>query len=279
MKIAAYRTDAGTRFGLVDGQHLRLAEAAASARDVIGAAALRGAGAIDLDPARLAAPIEPVQRNIFCVGWNYLAHFEEGKGIRGSSTPEEIPERPAFFTKATRVVIGPFDAIEAHAAITQTLDWEVELAVVIGREGRDITEREALGHVLGYTVANDVSARNVQRGHGGQWFRGKSLDGTCPVGPWIVTPDELGDLASRVIRCRVNGEEVQSAVLGDMHFAVPAIIAELSSGLTLLAGDVILTGTPPGVGFAQTPPRYLSGGDVVESEIEGIGTIRNTVRA
>jgi 2-keto-4-pentenoate hydratase/2-oxohepta-3-ene-1,7-dioic acid hydratase in catechol pathway len=133
--------------------------------------------------------------------------------------------------------------------------------------------------VLGYTVANDVSARNVQRGHGGQWFRGKSLDGTCPVGPWIVTPDELGELGSRAIRCRVNGEEMQSAVLGDMNFSVPRIIEELSRGLTLLAGDVILTGTPPGVGFARTPPRYLSDGDVVESEIEGIGTIRNKVRA
>jgi 2,4-diketo-3-deoxy-L-fuconate hydrolase len=279
MKIAAYRTDAGTRFGLVEGQQLRVSEGAASARDVIDGARLDSAPAIELDPARLVAPIEPVQRNLFCVGWNYLAHFEEGKGFRAATAAPEIPERPAFFTKATRTVIGPFDPIDAHAAITETLDWEVELAVVIGRDGRDIPEADALAHVLGYAVANDVSARNVQRGHGGQWFRGKSLDATCPVGPWIVTPDELGELGELAIRCRVNGEEVQNAVLGDMHFAVPAIIAELSAGLTLLAGDVILTGTPPGVGFARTPPRYLAPGDIVESEIDGIGTIRNEVRA
>jgi 2,4-didehydro-3-deoxy-L-rhamnonate hydrolase len=279
MKIAAYRIDSGTRFGVVEGGRLRIRGDARSARDVIPVAALTGMAAIDLDPTRLAAPIEPVQRNVFCVGWNYLAHLEEGKGFRGSAAAQDIPERPAFFTKATRAVIVPFDSIDAHAAITETLDWEVELAVVIGRDGRDISEADAPGHVLGYTVANDVSARNVQRGHGGQWFRGKSLDATCPVGPWIVTPDELGDLASLGIRCRVNGEEVQSAVLGDMHFAVPALISELSRGLTLLAGDVILTGTPPGVGFARTPPRYLAAGDVVESEIDGIGTIRNEVRA
>jgi 2-keto-4-pentenoate hydratase/2-oxohepta-3-ene-1,7-dioic acid hydratase in catechol pathway len=132
--------------------------------------------------------------------------------------------------------------------------------------------------VLGFTVANDVTARNVQRGHGGQWFRGKSLDGTCPIGPWIVTPDELRPLEAVPIACRVNGETVQSAVLGDLHFGVPRIIAELSAGLTLLAGDVILTGTPSGVGFARTPPRYLSTGDVVESEIGGIGVLRNEVR-
>jgi 2,4-diketo-3-deoxy-L-fuconate hydrolase len=277
VKIAAYRTDAGMHFATVDARRIRIYPDAASALAVASVAPIDDAPAIDLDPARLAAPIEPVQRNLFCVGWNYLAHFEEGKGFRGGSAVQEIPERPAFFTKATRAVIGPFDPIDAHAGITETLDWEVELAVVIGRDGRDISEADALDHVLGYTVANDVSARNVQRGHGGQWFRGKSLDATCPVGPWIVTPDELGDLGSLGIRCRVNGEQVQSATLDDMHFTVPAIIAELSRGLTLLAGDVILTGTPPGVGFARTPPRYLAAGDVVESEIDGIGTLRNEV--
>jgi 2,4-diketo-3-deoxy-L-fuconate hydrolase len=150
--------------------------------------------------------------------------------------------------------------------------------VVIGRRGRDILEAEALDHVLGFAVANDVTARNVQRGHGGQWFRGKSLDGTSPIGPWIVTRDEFGEVGSQRITCRVNGETMQDATLGDLHFDVPRIIAELSAGLTLLPGDVILTGTPSGVGFAREPARFLSVGDVVESEIEGIGTLRNTVR-
>ena len=212
-----------------------------------------------LNAVRLEAPVAPLVRNILCVGWNYLAHFAEGRGKRDrpADEAEELPQRPAFFTKATGCLIGPFDAIEDHAAITQTLDYEAELAVVIGVGGRDIAEEAAPGHVLGYAVANDVSARNVQRGHGGQWFRGKSLDATCPIGPWLVTPDELGELGPLAIRCRVNGETLQEARLGDMHFGVPRIIAELSAGLTLLGGDVILTGTPPGVGFARTPPRYL----------------------
>ena len=136
-----------------------------------------------------------------------------------------------------------------------------------------------MDHVLGFTVANDVSARNVQREHGGQWFRGKSLDATSPLGPWIVTPDELGELETRRIMCRLNGELVQDAVLGNMHFGIRHIIAELSRGISLLAGDVILTGTPSGVGFARTPPRFLQSGDVVESEIAGIGRLRNVVGA
>ena len=273
MRIAAADVDGQTRFGAIDGDRLVLAEDARTPMDV-GTA---GGDSIPLAEARLVAPIVPV-RNVFCVGWNYVEHFEEGQTARGG-TAQEIPDRPTFFTKATGTVIGPFDEIEGHGDVSETLDWEVELAVVIGLGGRDISADRALEHVLGYTVANDVSARNVQRGHGGQWFRGKSLDRTCPIGPWIVTPDEFGIPASQAIRCRVNAEVVQDASIADLHFDVPRIIEELSRGLTLLAGDVILTGTPSGVGFARTPPRYLSVGDVVESEVEGIGTIRNVVAA
>ena len=237
-----------------------------------------GAG-VDLAMVTLAAPVLPVLRNLFCVGWNYVDHFAEGKAVRGGAGAQELPERPAFFTKATQTVIGPNDPIDAHDDVTSMLDWEVELAVVIGEGGSNIPEDRAMDHVLGYTIANDVTARNVQREHGGQWFRGKSLDGTCPIGPWIVTPDELGSLDKLAITCRVNGETMQSAALGDLHFGVPRIIAELSRGLTLLAGDVILTGTPSGVGFARNPPRFLADGDVVESEIEGIGMMRNVVTA
>ena len=182
-------------------------------------------------------PVLPVLRNLFCVGWNYVDHFAEGKAVRGGAGAQELPERPAFFTKATQTVIGPNDPIDAHDDVTSMLDWEVELAVVIGEGGSNIPEDRAMDHVLGYTIANDVTARNVQREHGGQWFRGKSLDGTCPIGPWIVTPDELGSLDKLAITCRVNGETMQSAALGDLHFGVPRIIAELSRGLTLLAGS------------------------------------------
>ncbi len=149
---------------------------------------------------------------------------------RGPAGAQELPDRPAFFTKATTAFIGPADAITAHPDVTETLDWEVELAVVIGSGGRDINEEHALDAVLGYAVANDVSARNVQREHGGQWFRGKSLDRTSPIGPWVVSAEEFGAPADQAISCRVNGETVQSATLADLHFGVARIIAELSAG-------------------------------------------------
>ena len=277
MRLARYRSNGTVHFGVIEGDAIRpvadaqsIAEAAAEAHDS------------SQEPLRLAdvaldSPVFPLVRNPFCVGWNYVDHFAEGAAARGSGGAQELPDRPTFFTKATTSIIGPFDPVASHAAVTQTLDWEVELAVVIGAGGADIPEERALDAILGFCVANDVTARNVQRGHGGQWFRGKSLDGTSPIGPWVVTPDEIGELGPRAITCRVNGETVQSATLADLHFGVSRIIAELSAGLTLLPGDVILTGTPSGVGFARTPPRYLRAGDVVESEIDGIGVLRNEV--
>ena len=153
------------------------------------------------------------------------------------------------------------------------LDWEVELAMLIGRSGRDITEADAMSHVAGFMVALDITARDISRAHGGQWFRGKSLDRTSPIGPWLVTPDELGDLSKRSMTCRVNGEVVQSAVLGEMYFGVPRIIAELSAGLSLQRGDVILTGTPEGTGIGRDPMRFLAPGDLVEASIDGVGEL------
>ncbi len=261
MRVLSNLEDGTQRFGLLGDDEVR------EIRGVVNVAGLAAEiGRLEesrLGPPRavgsltLASPVAPLTRNLFCVGWNYPAHFAEGKSIRGAGAAQEIPERPAFFTKATGTLIGPNDPIEAHGAVTENLDWEVELAVVLARGGRDIPEAAAMDHVLGYAVANDITARNVQREHGGQWFRGKSLDATCPIGPWIVTPDELGELDVLEITCRVNGETMQAARLGDMHFGVARILAELSRGLTLLPGDVILTGTPPGVGFARTPPRFL----------------------
>ena len=266
-------------YGLVDGDAIRPITDATS---LIEAAARGSQGStgepIPLADVTLVCPVQPLVRNAFCVGWNYVDHFAEGATARGPGGALEIPDRPTFFTKATTAIIGPADPIASHPDVTETLDWEVEFAVVIGQRATDVPEEEAMDVVLGFTVANDVSARNVQRGHGGQWFRGKSLDATSPIGPWVVTRDEFGDVGPQAIRCRVNGETMQSATLADLHFGVPRIIAELSRGLTLLPGDVILTGTPSGVGFARTPPRFLHPGDVVESEIAGIGTIRNVVR-
>ncbi|HUJ86569.1 MAG TPA: fumarylacetoacetate hydrolase family protein [Burkholderiales bacterium] len=228
-----------------------------------------------LGGVRLLAPIPRPRKNVFCVGWNYLEHFEEGAKARPQA--QEMPAHPAFFTKAPTAVNGPFDPIPLHAGVTQKLDWEVELGVVIGRGGRDIAEADAMKHVYGYTVINDVSAREVQRQHGQQWFKGKSLDGSCPMGPWIVTADEVPDPQALRLVCRVNGVVKQDSSTRHMYFRIPRIIAELSAGLTLEPGDVISTGTPAGVGHARTPPEFMRAGDVLETEVEGIGALRNRI--
>ena len=212
---------------------------------------------------------------MFCVGWNYLEHFEEGAKARPHV--QDMPAHPAFFTKAPTAVNGPFDPIPLHANVTEKLDWEVELGVVIGRGGRDIAEADAMKHIYGYAVINDVSAREVQRQHGQQWFKGKSLDGTCPMGPWIVTSDEVPDPHALRVTCRLNGVVKQDASTAQMYFRIPRIIAELSAGLTLEPGDVISTGTPAGVGHARTPPEFMRAGDVLETEVEGIGALRNRI--
>ncbi|HQO27048.1 MAG TPA: fumarylacetoacetate hydrolase family protein, partial [Acidobacteriota bacterium] len=188
-----------------------------------------------------------------------------------------LPERPQFFTKATTAVNGPHGDIPLDPRVTAQLDWEVELAVVIGRAGKNIPKAAAMDHVFGYTVLNDVSARDVQSNHGGQFFKGKSLDGACPMGPWIVTADELTDPHRLRLTSRVNGAVKQDASTAEFIFDIPTLIEWLSLGLTLLPGDVLATGTPSGVGFARTPPEFLQPGDVVECAIEGIGGIRNRI--
>lgn len=233
-------------------------------------------GSVGLDQVRVLAPVPRPRKNVVCVGWNYLEHFQEGEKIRQSG--QELPAHPVFFTKAPTAVIGPFDAIPFDAAVTDKLDWEVELGVVIGRRGRNISEELAYDHVFGYTVINDVSARDLQRAHGGQWFKGKSLDGTCPMGPVVATADYL-DPNNLRLTCRVNGVVKQDSSTRFMYFKISRLIAELSRGMTLEPGDVISTGTPPGVGFARNPPEYLKPGDLVETEIEGLGTLRNPVSA
>ena len=228
-----------------------------------------------LAKVKLHAPIPRPRKNVFCVGWNYLDHFNEGAKARPHV--QEMPAHPAFFSKQPLTMNSPYGNVPAHGGVTEKLDWEVELALVIGKGGTNITEENAMKHVFGYMIANDVSAREVQRHHGQQWFRGKSLDGHLPMGPWIVTAGDVRDPNNLNLQCRVNGVVKQSSNTKHLYFKLPRIIAELSAGITLESGDIILTGTPSGVGHARTPPEFMKPGDVMETEVEGIGMLRNTI--
>lgn len=223
---------------------------------------------------QLLAPIPTPARNPFCVGRNYLDHIKEG--LPGNSSDIALPSVPQFFTKATHAVNAPHGEVLAHAAHTKRLDYEVELAVVVGKAGRDIPRGRAFEHVFGYCVANDITARDLQRRHE-QWFKGKSLDTTLPLGPALVTADEIADVGALQLSLSVNGELRQQAKAAQMIFDIPAIIESLSAGLTLEPGDVICTGTPSGVGYAMNPPQYLKPGDVVVARIEGLGELRNRI--
>lgn len=229
---------------------------------------------LDMQGFTLLAPIPVPIRNVICVGRNYLDHIKEGYAAAGREA--KLPEVPQFFTKATGAVNGPEADVRLDSRLTQLFDYEVELAVVIGRSGRDIPAGGAMQHVFGYTVANDFTARDLQRRHE-QWFKGKSLDGSCPLGPCIVDREEIGDPRTLELSLSVNGEERQRAHVSQMIFDIPTIIASLSAGLTLEAGDIILTGTPSGVGFAMQPPRALKDGDRVVARIDRIGELRNRI--
>ena len=232
---------------------------------------------IKLSAVKLLSPIPQPRKNIFCVGWNYLDHFAEGAKARPHV--QEMPAHPAFFTKAATTMHGPFDDVPPHKGVTEKLDWEVELGLIIGKPGRNITEANAMKHVFGYTVINDVSAREIQRQHGQQWFKGKSLDGHCPMGPWLTTADEVKKPQNLRITCRVNGVTKQDSNTSYMYFKIPRLLAELSAGLTLESGDLFLTGTPAGVGHARTPPEFMKAGDILETEVEGLGLLRNKISA
>ena len=226
------------------------------------------------DRVRLLAPIPRPAKNVFCVGRNYVEHVHEGD--RMFDRKADLPTVPNFFTKAPTCVVGPGAEVRWPSGLTQAFDYEAELGVVIGKGGADIPKDKALEHVFGYTIINDVTARDLQRGHV-QWFKGKSLDTSCPMGPWIVDAAEIGDPATLELSFTLNGQERQRATTDMMIFDVPAIIESLSAGLTLEPGDVIATGTPSGVGFAMEPKGLLKGGDVMECRIDRIGVLRNTV--
>ena len=254
--------------------------AASGNRGLLDLAALftnRGKSSLTVNQVTLLSPIPKPQSNIYCVGWNYTDHFEEGMKNRADKTVKEYPTVPVLFTKGTQTMNGPFDSIPYDGSYSTMIDWEAELAVVIGKKGKNISQENAMDYVFGYSAYNDTTARDVQqKRHSGQWFKGKSLDGHGPMGPWVVTAGGVNLDDTRII-CRVNGVEKQNASYKQMYFKIPVIISELSRSLTLLPGDIIATGTPSGVGFGRTPPEFLKPGDMMETEITGIGIIRNKI--
>lgn len=224
----------------------------------------------------LRAPIPQPRKNVFCVGRNYAEHIAEGDRAQKQSVG--VTEHPVYFTKPPTSIVPPDGDILLFPQVSSSIDYEVELAVIIGKAGRNIPKEAAYEHIFGYTILNDISARDVQRRHGGQYFKGKGFDGSCPIGPWIVTADEISAPHNLSIGLTVNGEQRQNGSTADMIFDIPTLIASLSEGMTLEPGDIIATGTPSGVGYAMDPPRFLAAGDTVVCSISEIGELRNSVR-
>jgi 2,4-diketo-3-deoxy-L-fuconate hydrolase len=271
----------GTAAGTLEGDHLRPFGSGISLEEFIALPSARRSvertklgEAIAVRDVRLVAPIRP-RKNVFCVGRNYLAHAEEGARARGQEL--KLPDVPTYFTKAPTAIADPDEALELDPTLSSQYDWEAELAVVIGERCKDVPESEALVVVFGYMCLNDVTARDLQKAHV-QWFKGKTLDHTCPIGPWIVEAEDIPDPQALDIALTVNGVEKQHSNTSKMIFSVRTVIANLSRGLTLEPCDVIATGTPEGVGFARTPPEFLRDGDVMEITIESVGRLQNPVR-
>ena len=287
MKLATFQHDGRRHVGLVsaDGRSVRPfpLEPEVACRGVLLLVELLASGgslptadgpALPLASVRLEAPLPLPLRNVWCVGRNYQAHARELAQSVFKANAAKADEWPIVFTKVPECVVGPHDDVTLPGAEVSTqIDYEAELAVVIGRGGKNIGRAEALGHVFGYTIVNDVTARDVQMRHQ-QWDLGKSFDSFCPMGPWVVTADELDGTKTRV-RCWVNGTLRQDGPTENMIFDIPTLIETISRGITLYPGDVIATGTPAGVGMGMTPPRWLRAGDVVRIEVDGLGSIEN----
>lgn len=263
-----------------DGNRLELfaIDGARGALPIIEAAAAAAplpavSNSIALADARLLAPLPRPRRNVFCVGRNYHAHAKELRDSVFKDNAKAVDAWPIVFTKVPECVVGPDDEVRLPGAISRQIDYEAELAVVIGVGGRNIARADALKHVFGYTIVNDVTARDVQMRHA-QWDLGKSFDTFCPMGPWIVSADQMDGTDTRV-RCWVNDELRQDARTTDLIFDIPTLIETCSRGITLYPGDVIATGTPAGVGMGMNPQRWLAAGDVVRIEIDGIGVLQN----
>jgi 2-keto-4-pentenoate hydratase/2-oxohepta-3-ene-1,7-dioic acid hydratase in catechol pathway len=278
MKFVTYiAADGRSRPGVVEGETVRRIDAPTLREYIALPTGQRTArhtnDRMPLRDLRLDAPVRP-NRNIFCVGRNYLEHAKEGAALFGKEL--KLPDVPTFFTKAPTAIVSTESVVHLQASLSPEYDFEAELAVVIGTRCKNVNEENAMSVIFGYTALNDVTARDLQRAHL-QWFKGKSLDETAPLGPWIVDTSEIPDPHSLTIGFRLNGEQKQNSTTGKMIFRIPRIIAELSKGMTLEPGDVIATGTPEGVGFARTPPEFLKNGDVMEVDIQHIGVLRNTV--
>lgn len=287
MKFYAVASPGGAKVGVSAGTEIALlpdrfgdlvtivaggAEALAAVKEAVA----RGdCEKLSLGSARLLSPIQRFRRDVLCTGWNYWDHFDEGRSHRPNV---ERPIAPTYFTKSADTVIAPNADIGVDTNISIKWDYEAEVALIIGKTGRSIPRSRAMDHIFGYMLANDVSQRELQRRHGGQWFKGKSIDATMPLGPFVATADEI-DLAATRITCEVNGEVRQDARCAQMAFSIPDLIAELSLGMTLHAGDVLLTGTPSGVGNSRKPPVYLAPGDTVVIAATGLGEQRNRIVA
>ena len=286
MQIAAIHSAEGKVFGTLEADRFRplLADGAPvqDLREVIALLADGGAlaygPAVARDKIKLAAPVGPLAKNVMCVGKNYHDHAQEfaRSGVDQSGDKQESPADPVVFTKAVTALADPGQGIPASSDPTHTVDYEGELGVVIGKKCRNVARAAAYDVVFGYTIVNDVTARELQQRHR-QWFLGKSLDGFCPVGPVLVTRDEMGPLDAQELATFVNGERRQLAPLRDLIFDVPAIIEAITRCVTLEPGDLIATGTPAGVGIGFKPPRYLVPGDVVRVTISGIGALENPI--
>jgi 2-keto-4-pentenoate hydratase/2-oxohepta-3-ene-1,7-dioic acid hydratase in catechol pathway len=286
MRIASFDLKGQRQVGLVAADGKTVTPLALSAEQaqrgaqclidmkVSGVAAPDAAGpALQVSDVRLEAPLPLPRRNLWCVGRNYHAHAKELSASVFKDNDANPDAWPIVFTKVPECVVGPFDNVLLPVGVSDAIDYEAELAVVIGSGGKNIARADAMQHVFGYTVVNDVTARDVQMRHQ-QWDMGKSFDTFCPMGPWIVTADEFDGTKTRV-RCWVNGELRQDGPTENMIFDIPTLIETISRGITLYPGDVIATGTPAGVGMGMKPPRYLKAGDVVRVEIDGLGAIEN----
>lgn len=287
MRLVTYRDESGVHIGALRGDDvvsldsvapdmLTLIDGGAAALERARAALQQAASVKALASVKLLAPIPRPRQNVICLGMNYVAHAIESDRARGREP--KLPEHPVFFTKAASVVCGPDDDVPLDPQVTTQLDYEVELAFVIGRSGKNIAKEAALDYVFGYTIVNDVSARDLQSQHQ-QFFKGKSLDNSCPMGPCIVTADEIPDPSALGLRLRLNGETRQDSTTADLIFDIPTTIAILSLGMTIEPGTIVSTGTPSGVGLGRTPPEYMQPGDVMEAEVDGIGVLRNRVVA
>ena len=284
MKLATFQFEGTDRVGVVENGHMvDVSTAIPSVLAVIQRGddgirrvreAMSRAPRVAIDRVRLRAPIPRPPKNILCLGLNYRWHVEEGARAGAAVS---VPDSPLWFTKMATSVCGPFDDIALDAALSSEYDWEVELAVIIGRTGRRIRRDDALNYVHSYSVFNDLSMRDMQRRHGGQWFKSKSLDRSAPFGPWLVTADEIGDPGTLRLTCRVDGVLKQDDTASALIFDIATCIADISEVMTLEPGDVISTGTPGGVGFARTPPEFLRPGQTMESEIDRIGVLRNRI--